>query len=134
MTAAKQRTSDAPDTLLSDVNDPIPVPIFGIAARGLMELTSSRFARPPINMVISNVPGSPSAMTCEGAPLVATYPGSLVFDGFALNITVVSYQDGLDIGIVGDATALPDAWDLLADFRSELDELSALFDSERSAH
>ncbi|GAA2419978.1 wax ester/triacylglycerol synthase family O-acyltransferase [Mycolicibacterium llatzerense] len=134
MTAAKQRTSDAPDTLLSDVNDPIPVPIFGIAARGLMELTSSRFARPPINMVISNVPGSPSAMTCEGAPLVATYPGSLVFDGFALNITVVSYQDGLDIGIVGDATALPDAWDLLADFRSELDELSALVDSERSAH
>jgi len=131
MAQAKRRTKDAPDTLLSDVNDPIPVPIFGIAARGLMELTSSRFARPPINMVISNVPGSPSAMTCEGAPLVATYPGSLVFDGFALNITVVSYRDGLDIGIVGDAQALPDAWELMADFRRELDALSALVKAER---
>lgn len=133
MTDAKRRTSDAPDTLLSDVNDPIPVPIFGVAARGLMELTSSRFTRPPINMVISNVPGSPTRMTCFDAPLVATYPGSLVFDGFALNITVVSYHDGLDIGIVGDATALPDAWELLADFRRELDELSALVNTERSS-
>jgi len=133
MTDAKRRTSAAPDTLLSDVNDPIPVPIFGIAARGLMDLTSSRFARPPINMVISNVPGSPHRMSCAGAPLLATYPGSLVFDGFALNITVVSYQNGLDIGIVGDATALPDAWELLADFRRELDELSALIVTERSA-
>lgn len=131
MTEAKRRTKEAPDTLLSDVNDPIPVPIFGIAARGLMELVSSRFTRPPINVVISNVPGSPAAMTCEGAPLLATYPGSVVFDGFALNITVVSYQDGLDIGIVGDARALPDAWELLADFRRELDELSALVSAER---
>ncbi|MUL77796.1 wax ester/triacylglycerol synthase family O-acyltransferase [Mycolicibacterium sp. CBMA 226] len=133
MTDAKRRTSAAPDTLLSDVNDPIPVPIFGIAARGLMELASSRFTRPPINMVISNVPGSPTEMTCAGAPLLATYPGSLVFDGFALNITVVSYQGGLDIGIVGDAKAVPDGWELLADFRHELDELSALVEKERSA-
>ena len=38
-----------------------------------------------------------------------------------------------DIGIVGDATALPDAWELLADFRRELDELSALVNTERSS-
>lgn len=131
MAQAKLRTKDAPDTLLSDVNDPIPVPIFGVAARGLMGLISSRLSRPPINVVISNVPGSPTRMTCSGAPLIATYPGSLVFDGFALNITVVSYQDGLDIGIVGDAQALPDAWELMADFRRELDALSALVKAER---
>ncbi|WP_285031437.1 wax ester/triacylglycerol synthase family O-acyltransferase [Mycolicibacterium sp. lyk4-40-TYG-92] len=134
MTDAKRRTSAAPDTLLSDVNDPIPVPIFGIAARGLMEIASSRFARPPINMVISNVPGSPTAMTSSGAPLRATFPGSLVFDGFALNITVVSYQDGLDIGIVGDAKALPDAWELITDFRRELEELTTLAHAERSSN
>ncbi|MGX9670539.1 wax ester/triacylglycerol synthase family O-acyltransferase [Mycobacterium sp. HM-7] len=131
MTRAKHRTREAPDTLLSDVNDPIPVPLFGFAARALMDLVSSRFSRPPINLVISNVPGSPTPMTCSGAPLLATYPGSVVFDGFALNITVVSYQDGLDIGIVGDAQALPDAWELLADFRRELDDLSALVTAER---
>jgi WS/DGAT/MGAT family acyltransferase len=126
MTNAKLRTKEAPDTLLSDVNDPIPGPVFGIAAKGIMALAASPHLRPPINMIISNVPGSPRPLTCEGAPLLATYPGSVVFNGFALNITVVSYQDGLDIGIVGDAAAVPDAWDLLADFRDELRELSAL--------
>jgi WS/DGAT/MGAT family acyltransferase len=130
---AKQRSREAPPTLMSDVNDPIPVPIFGIAARGLMELVSSRFVRPPVNLIISNVPGSPVELGCHGAPLLANYPMSLVFDGFTLNITVISYRDGLDIGIVGDAQTLPDAWELINDFRIELAELTALVTKEGSS-
>ena len=130
---AKQRSREAPPTLLSDVNEPIPLPMFGIAARGLMELVSSRFVRPPVNLIISNVPGSPVKLTCHGAPLLAHYPMSLVFHGFTLNITVVSYDQGLDIGIVGDAQTLPDAWDLMDDFRLELAELAALATTERSS-
>jgi WS/DGAT/MGAT family acyltransferase len=129
---AKHRSRQAPPTLMSDVNDPIPVPMFGIAARGLMELVSSRFVRPPVNLIISNVPGSPVKMACYGAPLAAHYPLSLVFDGFTLNITVVSYEQGLDIGIVGDAETLPDAWDLMNDFRHELAELTAAVTTERN--
>jgi diacylglycerol O-acyltransferase / wax synthase len=131
---AKQRAHKAPPTLMSDVNDPIPIPIFGIAARGLMELVSSRFVRPPVNLIISNVPGSPAKLGCYGVPLLAHYPMSVVFDGFALNITVVSYESGLDIGIVGDAQTLPDAWDLMNDFRHELAELTALVSTERSSN
>ena len=130
---AKQRSREAPPTLLSDVNEPIPLPIFGVAARGLMELVSSRFVRPPVNLIISNVPGSPVKLTCLGAPLEAHYPMSLVFHGFTLNITVVSYDQGLDIGIVGDAQTLPDAWDLMDDFRLELAELVALVTAEGSS-
>jgi diacylglycerol O-acyltransferase / wax synthase len=136
LSRAKQRARQAPPTLMSDVNDPIPVPIFGIAARGLMELVSSRFVRPPVNVIISNVPGSPVKLACHGAPLLAHYPTSLVFDGFTLNITVVSYEQGLDIGIVGDAETLPDAWDLMNDVRlelAELTELAASLSTERSA-
>jgi WS/DGAT/MGAT family acyltransferase len=130
---AKQRSREAPPTLLSDVNEPIPLPIFGVAARGLMELVSSRFVRPPVNLIISNVPGSPVKLTCCGSPLLAHYPMSLVFHGFTLNITVVSYDQGLDIGIVGDAQTLPDAWDLMDDFRLELAELVALVTTEGSS-
>jgi diacylglycerol O-acyltransferase len=129
---AKRRSGEAPQTLMSDVNEPIPAPIFGIAARGLMDLVASRWVRPPINLIISNVPGSPVGLVCAGAPLLANYPLSLVFDGFALNITVVSYKQGLDVGIVGDAKALPDAWDLMDDIRNELTELSQLVTTERS--
>ena len=131
---AKQRAHKAPPTLMSDVNDPIPLPIFGIAARGLMELASSRFVRPPVNLIISNVPGSPVKLRCYGAPLLANYPISVVFDGFALNITVVSYESGLDIGIAGDAQTLPDAWDLMSDFRLELTELIGLVTAGRSSN
>lgn len=131
---AKQRSRKAPPTLMSDVNDPIPIPIFGIAARGLMELVSSRFVRPPVNLIISNVPGSPVKLGCYGVPLLAHYRMSVVFDGFALNITVVSYESGLDIGIVGDAQTLPDAWDLINDFRLELAELAALVSPERRSN
>jgi diacylglycerol O-acyltransferase / wax synthase len=130
---AKQRAREAPPTLLSDVNEPIPLPIFGIAARGLMELVSSRFVRPPVNLIISNVPGSPVKLACHGAPLLVHYPMSLVFDGFTLNITVVSYDQGIDIGIVGDAQTLPDAWDLMNDIRLELADLAALATTERSS-
>jgi WS/DGAT/MGAT family acyltransferase len=131
---AKDRAREAPPTLLNDVNAPIPVPMFGIAARGLMDVVSSRWMRPPVNLIISNVPGSPVGLACCGAPLLANYPMSVIFDGFALNITVVSYQDGLDIGILGDAQALPDAWDLMSDIRHELAELSSLVTTERSSH
>jgi WS/DGAT/MGAT family acyltransferase len=130
---AKQRVSQAPPTLLSDVNEPIPAPIFGIAARGLMALVSSRFVRPPINLIVSNVPASPIGLACHGAALAAHYPLSVVLDGVALNITVVSYQDGLDVGIVGDAKALPDAWNLVEDLRAELAALTALSSKERNA-
>ena len=130
---AKERARQAPPTLMSDVNEPIPLAMFGIAARGLMELVSSRFVRPPVNLIISNVPGSPVKLTCQGASLLAHYPLSLVFDGFTLNITVVSYANGLDIGIVGDAQTLPDAWDLMDDIRLELAGLAAVVNTERSA-
>jgi WS/DGAT/MGAT family acyltransferase len=133
LSRAKERSRQAPPTLMSDVNEPIPLPMFGVAARGLMELVSSRFVRPPVNVIISNVPGSPVGLACHGAPLLAHYPTSLVFDGFTLNITVVSYEQGLDIGIVGDAQTLPDAWDLMDDIRLELAELAAVVSTERSA-
>ena len=133
LSRAKERARQAPPTLMSDVNEPIPLPMFGIAARGLMELVSSRFVRPPVNLIISNVPGSPVKLTCHGASLLAHYPMSLAFDGFTLNITFVSYGEGLDIGIVGDAQTLPDAWDLMDDIRLELAELAAVVNTERSA-
>ncbi|MCE5288866.1 MAG: wax ester/triacylglycerol synthase family O-acyltransferase [Nocardiaceae bacterium] len=126
MKAAKHRTHQASPTLLADVNDPIPSPIFGIAARGLMDLISSRLDTPPVNLVVSNVAGPPVQLTLAGAPLIATFPLSVVFDSFALNITVVSYQGGLDIGIVGDSVALPDGWDLIEDFHREIADLAAL--------
>jgi hypothetical protein len=54
---------------------------------------------------------------------VATYPASAIFDGIALNITVLSYQRNIDIGIVVDRDLIDDPWVLLDAIQDGLDEL-----------
>ena len=50
----------------------------------------------------------------------------MIVDGVGLNITVVSYKDRVDFGIVGDREQIDDAWSLLDGLRRELDEFVAL--------
>lgn len=122
---AKRRREEAGSTLMRDINEPIPAPVFGLVAGGVMNFVSSQWVRPPANVLISNVPGPQGALECDGAPLLGWYPISLILEALPLNMTVVSYNGSLDVGIVGDAKGLPDAWVLLDDFRKEMAELSA---------
>ena len=49
-----------------------------------------------------------------------------MIDGIGLNITVFSYQDSLEIGIVVDREQLDDPWPLLDALRAGLGELRDL--------
>jgi len=51
------------------------------------------------NLVISNVPGPREPLYWNGAKLDALYPASIVLDGQALNITMTSYLDKLEVGL-----------------------------------
>ena len=56
---------------------------------------------PPVaNVVISNVPGPPVPLYMAGAKMLTNYPTSIVVHGVALNITVQSYDESLDFGIM----------------------------------
>lgn len=61
--------------------------------------------------------------------LEAQYPVSLIMDGVGPNITVLSYRDALDVGVVADRDLLPDAWSLIAQLEAELTELRGLLGS-----
>jgi diacylglycerol O-acyltransferase len=74
--------------------------------------------------VISNVPGPRSPLYIAGAKLEAQYPVSVVVDGVGLNITVMSYLDHLDFGVVADRDSVDDAWSLIEGLRHALDELT----------
>ena len=82
--------------------------------------------RSPVNLVISNVPGPRDPLYAAGAELLHYYPVSTIVDGQGLNITVQSYLDTLDFGLVACRELVPDLWDMLD---AIVDDLYALADA-----
>ncbi|MFN8193376.1 MAG: wax ester/triacylglycerol synthase family O-acyltransferase [Nocardioidaceae bacterium] len=80
---------------------------------------------PMFNVVISNIPGPQVPIYFCGATLLAHYPVSIITDGLALNITVISYQGELHFGLLADRKIVPDVDRLAADLQVELDALLA---------
>lgn len=56
---------------------------------------------PPYNVVISNVPGPRDRLYWCDAELEGWYPVSMPIEGQSLNITVLSYGDNLEFGLIG---------------------------------
>lgn len=119
---AKQHSSAIGATLLQDWTQFAAPAVFGAAMR---VYAASRLsgARPVHNLVISNVPGPQVPLYYVGCEVKAMYPLGPIFHGSALNITVMSLNGKLDVGIVSCPELLPDLWDMADDFSAALDEL-----------
>ncbi|HEY5145075.1 MAG TPA: wax ester/triacylglycerol synthase family O-acyltransferase [Solirubrobacteraceae bacterium] len=113
MRSAKERHQALPASLLQDANEIIPPALFARASRVTARLAVTRGLEAPTNLVISNVPGFPMPVYLAGARLEAQYPISAIIDGVGMNITLLSYRDQLDFGIVADREMLDEAWDLI---------------------
>ncbi len=78
------------------------------------------------NVVISNVPGPPVPLYMAGARMLTNYPTSIIVHGLALNITVQSYDQSLDFGLMADSAAMPDVRELADALLIAFDDLRAL--------
>ncbi|MDO8415890.1 MAG: wax ester/triacylglycerol synthase family O-acyltransferase [Agitococcus sp.] len=78
------------------------------------------------NVIISNVPGPKEKMYWNGAELDGFYPVSIVLNGMALNMTLTSYVDKLEFGLIACRKALPSMQRLLAYLEDALDELEVV--------
>ena len=78
---------------------------------------------PPFNVVISNVPGPRERLYWNGARLDGMYPVSIPANGVALNITVTSYVDSLDFGLIACRRSVPSAQRLIDYLEEALAEL-----------
>ena len=96
------------------------LPVLLSSALGL----ASKF--PAFSTVISNVPGPREQLYWNGASLDGIYPASIVFDGFAMNITLVSYNNSLDFGIIACRRSLPQVQRLIDHLEESLLELEQL--------
>jgi len=88
---------------------------------------------PVINGVLSNVPGAPMTLYIAGAALEATYPLSVIAHGSAVNITIASYRDRIDIGITTCPSVVPDADHLMALILKEFEDTKAAVAAEEEA-
>ncbi|OTG69344.1 wax ester/triacylglycerol synthase family O-acyltransferase [Acinetobacter sp. ANC 4470] len=86
--------------------------------------------RQAFNIVISNVPGPREPLYWNGAKLDALYPASIVLDGQALNITMTSYLDKLEVGLTGCRNALPKIQNLLTHLEDEIQRFEQIIDQE----
>ncbi|WP_102142736.1 WS/DGAT/MGAT family O-acyltransferase [Mycobacterium hubeiense] len=119
---AKQHSSAIGATLLQDWTQFAAPAVFGVAMR-LYARSRLTEAKPVHNLVISNVPGPQVPLYYLGCEVKAMYPLGPIFHGSGLNITVMSLNGKLDVGIVSCPELLPDLWDLADDFEPALDEL-----------
>ena len=78
---------------------------------------------PSVNTTISNVPGIQQPMYWNGARLDGSYPASIVTDGMALNITLVTYDKNVDFGITACRRSVPQAQRLIDYMEQALAEL-----------
>ena len=79
-----------------------------------------------VNLIISNVPGPQVPLYMSGARMLTYHPLSIVTHGFALNVTVESYDGTLYFGLVACRRALPDLRSLARHLEDARDELLAL--------
>ena len=75
-----------------------------------------------VDVITSNVPGVPIPLYLAGAQMTAQYPFG-PRSGAAVNVTLLSYLDGLFIGVNSDPAAVPDQAVLMACLRDGFDEV-----------
>lgn len=101
-TRSKEELMEMPPAALSQLA------LIGLTPFLLGQMTGTLPKIPPMfNFVISNVVLSKEPLYLMGAELEAMYPVSFLFDGYAINITLVGYRDRVAVGFLGCREAIP---------------------------
>lgn len=119
---AKEHSSAIGATLLQDWSQFAAPAVFGVAMRAYAR---SRFTEsiPVHNLVVSNVPGPQVPLYLLGCEVMAMYPLGPILHGSGLNITAMSLNGQLDIGLISCPELLPDLWEMADEFPIVMEEL-----------
>jgi len=113
------------DDLLPDILAvPPPVVVEG-AVRLYDALGLEERLRPVFAAVVSNVPGPPIPLYCCGARLDDAHLIGPLLAGSGLNLTVVTYRDVLEFGVVVCPDVVDDPWAIARALPGALDDLVA---------
>jgi diacylglycerol O-acyltransferase len=123
MRGAKEQHNLLGADMLVDWSEVSPPAAFAGVVRLYSRLRLANLHRPPINLIVSNVPGPRSPLYVAGARITGIWSVGPILENIGLNITVWSYLDGLNFALMACPDAAPDL-DRLASFIPDaLDEL-----------
>jgi WS/DGAT/MGAT family acyltransferase len=90
----------------------VPPPLLRLAGPTLLA------HQPFVNLAVTNLPGTREPMYLLGARMLELFPYVAVTGNIATIIGVLSYEDGLGVGVTVDADVVPDADALVADLEA----------------
>ena len=109
------QTSVAP--VLFDAAALVPVWLLRRTGPGLIR------RQPFVNLAVTNMPGSPSALYLRGARMTELYPFITVTGNIGVIVGVLSYDDTLGVAVTVDADAVPDLDRLMAAMAAAAEDL-----------
>lgn len=109
---------------LADWSDVTPAGPFSLLMRAYSRTGMAGRHRPPINCVVANVAGPREPLYVAGARLLSVYSMGPILEGIGLNVTVWSYLDAINFGVVACPEHVPDLDEIRADLHDSLDELT----------
>ena len=119
--AAKDHAASMGPTLLQDWTQVGGQTMFGAAMKLLPRIPLPE--KPPHNLVMSNVAGPQEQLYFLGCRIDAMFPLGPIIAGAGLNITVMSLNGRLGVGIISCPDLVPELWDLADAFPAALKEL-----------
>jgi diacylglycerol O-acyltransferase len=84
----------------------------------LAQASRMNFSTRLFNLLVTNVPGPQFPLYALGRELQELFPVAFLPDNHALAVAIISYNGGIDFGLLGDYDSMPD----LAQFAAFLDE------------
>ena len=102
--------------VIAGLQDFAPPTVFARASR-------LGFSSRVYNLLVTNVPGPQFPLYLLGRELLELVPVPFLAPDKALAIAIMSYNGGVDIGLMGDYDAMPDLDEFAAHLEAELAEL-----------
>jgi WS/DGAT/MGAT family acyltransferase len=127
-TVAKGIHAAVGERLLGQMTELAAAPVMTALARAYTTLRLADLHPVVHNVVISNVPGPPVPIYLDGCRVAGLYPLGPVMEGPGLNITVVSYAERVDVGIIACRDRMPDVGELAASVPFAVQELKKALD------
>jgi hypothetical protein len=82
-----------------------------------------QFSTRLFNLLVTNIPGPQFPLYLLGCKLEDLFPVAFLPRNHALAVAIMSYDGGIDFGLLGDYDALPDIDAIAEGIRASLDEL-----------